>query len=838
MEISDLISEIKHERIVVPEFQREFVWNRSRSKELIDSLLNKYPVGGILLWKTNEPPHLKGETFKNEQKNNGIYEVLLDGQQRTTALYMLINDEIPPYYNESEIGDDPRNLAYNLQSRELKYWNSASMEQNGPWQLVTEIMKGAVEPATVAVDIHQKFAKLNDVLNFDFDFDIPKENRTLGRVRTLIESTGINIKHSSQQMWKIFLPSKTVDVTYAELANLHVGSVRSIPENEWTEEDHKVDKDRFLEFWKSKVIPDVEQLIKDNSDISALVTLFTVNGQHLKNIKNFDIFKQSIPETATFSDAIDIFDKINSQGVHLSNGDLALTHITAIWPDARRKMKEFKKELSSKNFDFNLTFMTRLLILASCGRASLSSLSALSYEPIRELSEVQLSSAWNTCESVFTYLIDVLCGEKITNSEFIRSKNVLLPLFYYVLKNGGSFETEQQRKLAIYWFHNSLIWGRYAGSSDQKLEEDIQIIKTFSENVWSELLGKIVDQRGRLKIEPSDLEGQGSDGRLFNTFHVMLKHYGAQDWVTGVSLDSPENSGFSTDRHHIFPKSLLKTAGYSDQNKIQKALINEISNIAIITNVTNKKISDKSPSHYLPKIRDKYPSALKNQLIPDRPDLWETDKYLNFLISRRELIAENVNSFLETYRTDDVADTSEPNVETLCTMLESELLEFKETFQFDIRKSIEEEKDIKNKELHLACIKTVAGFMNSNGGDLIIGVSDNKDLNGLERVEGLDRDLIFMNKASSVGDKIDQLEQTVSQVLVNALGPSKIPHYTIKFPEIEDKFICHVHVNPCRSSKTWVNFHGKQQFYVRDCNGTRLLDGHQADEYWSERKNT
>jgi uncharacterized protein with ParB-like and HNH nuclease domain len=44
MKIEELISSIEREEIVVPEFQREFVWNRSRARELIYSLLNEYPI--------------------------------------------------------------------------------------------------------------------------------------------------------------------------------------------------------------------------------------------------------------------------------------------------------------------------------------------------------------------------------------------------------------------------------------------------------------------------------------------------------------------------------------------------------------------------------------------------------------------------------------------------------------------------------------------------------------------------------------------------------------------------------------------------------------------------
>ena len=66
MKIEELTSSIKREEIVMPEFQREFVWNKARIRELVQSLLNSYPVGGILVWKTDNPPQLKGLTFKKD----------------------------------------------------------------------------------------------------------------------------------------------------------------------------------------------------------------------------------------------------------------------------------------------------------------------------------------------------------------------------------------------------------------------------------------------------------------------------------------------------------------------------------------------------------------------------------------------------------------------------------------------------------------------------------------------------------------------------------------------------------------------------------------------------
>ena len=578
MKIEELISSIKREEIVMPEFQREFVWNRSRIKELVQSLLNSYPVGGILLWKTDNPPNLKGQSFVEGHENNRTYQVLLDGQQRSTALYMLLTGELPPYYSEAEITDDPRSLAFNLYTRELKYWDPKLMSNDQCWQLVTEILQDKVKWYVLAGNIHRKFLTMGELANHTFNFDISDRSRAFGEFRSLIESVGLQMDYIGGSLWKIFLPTMEVNIKNSELNKFYVGTIRGLGKSwgpnrvKWEASDHKIDKDTFLEFWQNKILAEANKLALDHSDQDELMTKFGDNYSDLVGIKKLDIFRQDIPQSADFGNAIDIFDKINSQGVQLSQADLALTHITAIWPEARRRMKSYLAKLEDINFNLNLIFTTRLLILCACERASLDNLSATSFEAIRRQKAEDLEQAWNKCEDTFSYLVDVLRGEKITNSEIIKSKAVLLPIFFYVLQSEGRFNSDEERRWAIYWLHNALIWGRYSASADQKLEEDINVIKNFEKNIWQGLLAHIMDQRGRLNIEARDLEGSGTNGRFFNSYYVMLKHRGAKDWFTGVSLDSPEDSNFATNRHHIFPRALLRKNGFSDDNKIQRAI--------------------------------------------------------------------------------------------------------------------------------------------------------------------------------------------------------------------------------------------------------------------------
>lgn len=68
----------------------------------------------------------------------GTTQVILDGQQRLTTLYLIIRNAIPPYYKEHEIKNDPRNLYFNMETGEFQYYQVTRMKNNPVWEAVTD----------------------------------------------------------------------------------------------------------------------------------------------------------------------------------------------------------------------------------------------------------------------------------------------------------------------------------------------------------------------------------------------------------------------------------------------------------------------------------------------------------------------------------------------------------------------------------------------------------------------------------------------------------------------------------------------------------------------------
>ena len=58
--IQGLIDEIKNQQLILPEFQRGYVWKRPAVRSFLTSLYRGYPTGSFLIWKTPEPGKVRG----------------------------------------------------------------------------------------------------------------------------------------------------------------------------------------------------------------------------------------------------------------------------------------------------------------------------------------------------------------------------------------------------------------------------------------------------------------------------------------------------------------------------------------------------------------------------------------------------------------------------------------------------------------------------------------------------------------------------------------------------------------------------------------------------------
>jgi membrane protein YdbS with pleckstrin-like domain len=155
------------------------------------------------------------------------------------------------------------------------------------------------------------------------------------------------------------------------------------------------------------------------------------------------------------------------------------------------------------------------------------------------------------------------------------------------------------------------------------------------------------------------------------------------------------------------------------------------------------------------------------------------------------------------------------DVKSLIKYGESLHVEFKETLRFDTRK-----KEV-SKEIERMVLKTIVGFLNSNGGTLIVGVNDRGE------VTGLATDYTSLPKKNR-----DGLENHLSMLIKVAIGLPFAKYVSTYFETLEGKDVCVITVNKSHKPAYLRYGNGKdEEFFVRVGNSTQPFSMSEAEEY-------
>ncbi|MEX0774382.1 MAG: DUF262 domain-containing protein [Phycisphaeraceae bacterium] len=85
--LRDLVREFHTGAILLPQFQRDYVWKPAKIRNLLDSLVKGFPIGGFYLWRPNSGTRDPKQKAMGEQRITAEFVgYLIDGQQRLTSL--------------------------------------------------------------------------------------------------------------------------------------------------------------------------------------------------------------------------------------------------------------------------------------------------------------------------------------------------------------------------------------------------------------------------------------------------------------------------------------------------------------------------------------------------------------------------------------------------------------------------------------------------------------------------------------------------------------------------------------------------------------------------------
>lgn len=355
---------------------------------------------------------------------------------------------------------------------------------------------------------------------------------------------------------------------------------------------------------------------------------------NLASIQTIDFHIEKVTgEDKTVDVVVDIFNRVNTGGTKLSKGDLALARICAIWPEARDELKKRLSKWHAAGYEFRLEWLLRNVNTILTGRAMFSALKDVDIE--------QFKMGLNQAEKAVDEILTVIASRLGLDCGPVLGGPAAIPLMTrYFVQRGGEPLGHTERDRLLYWYVQTFLWGRYAGSTESVLNQDLALI-VQPDGALDRLIDQLRQIRGDLKLHANDFRGWSRGARFYPLLYMLTRVYGARDWGSGNELSKHLLGQMSQlELHHVFPKALLYKHGYT------LSQVNALANFTFLTKETNLEISDKAPTDYLPTYLAKHPGAVESHWLPTDPELWKIENYEQFLDARRKLLAEAANGFL------------------------------------------------------------------------------------------------------------------------------------------------------------------------------------------------
>jgi len=401
----------------------------------------------------------------------------------------------------------------------------------------------------------------------------------------------------------------------------------------------------------------------------------------------------------------EIFIRVNSEGVPLSQADFAMSKIAvnetyggnmlrkaidyfchlAVAPeffDTVQADREFARSeffphlswLRQENddlYDPSYTDMLRVAFTSEFRRGRLEELVALlsgrNFET-RQYEEAIVEESFAKLkngilrfmnETHFKRFLMIIRSAGFVDSSMISSQNTLnfAYILYLTLRDARIPDADIERYVRR-WFIMSILTGRYSGAPETAIDYDIrqiqeQGIATYAENVihaelsdtfWESLLPQLM----------TTSVASSPYFRVFQAAQVKMNDRGflSQDISVRDLIE------VKSDLHHIFPRHFLKSHGMS------RGQYNQIANYAVTQSEINIAIGSKEPRVYFRELREQCqggprrygnitdPDVLRENLrmhcIPEGVEDMTVEDYPAFLSERRKLMARKIRSYFES----------------------------------------------------------------------------------------------------------------------------------------------------------------------------------------------
>ena len=741
--LKGLMSDIALGQVGLPDIQRPFVWSNAKVRDLFDSMYRGYPIGHLLFWDTG-PDNMgvaKPQTIGTDQKQLKPQLMVVDGQQRLTSLYAVIQGE-PVLRKDYQ----PQRIRIAFNPLEEKF----------------EVTSAAIERDKVYIP------------------DISK-------------------------VW-------SDDADIFALVDDYLAGLRDV----------RLVSDEDIRTIRSSVV-------------------------RLKSLETFPMAALQLSADISEEDAAEVFVRVNSKGEPLNQADFILTLMSVFWDEGRAELERFYRDSLSPQAKGTASPYNHLLepspdqlLRVSVGlgfkRARLQyvysilrgkDLDTEQFSEENRIAQFEVLKGAQARVTNLTYwhdFINCIRGAGFRSRGMIRSHNNFLYCYILYLIGRTEYKVEEStlRRVIAQWFFMSAVTRRYTSSPESTMESDLAMLRdaTLPEDFVGRLQRacsiQLTDDFWKVTLT-NELATSSVASPALSVYEASLILLDAPALFSSSKISAlvdPAIQGNRTaiERHHLFPRGYLAELGLTETRDT-----NQIANLAFLEWGDNAAASDQSPAHYMSALKGRFSGSdlAKMYRYHALPQNWEEMEYPQFLECRRELMAEIVHEGYQKLAEGTRSEESFPALELteLISRGENESVEFKSTLRVNLHTGQ------KDKRIENVVLKTLAGFLNTAGGTLIIGVSDDGTPAGIDMDQFSNEDHMSLHLVNIVTERMGSLAMTM-------LHP--------QFDDYEDSRVLRVHCE--RSLKpVYVDDGEREIFYIRTGPATIELNGGQMLDYIDHR---
>jgi hypothetical protein len=327
-----------------------------------------------------------------------------------------------------------------------------------------------------------------------------------------------------------------------------------------------------------------------------------------------------------------IFERINNTGTKLSTLDLMVAWTWSEDFHLKQEINDLLELLTNKNFGD-----TPDKIILQCLSGIIDETART--RDILSLDPKKVRNNFSLLKSSLEKSVDYLSTEfNILSRDFLPHSHQIVPLTFFFSRINTP--TAEQSRMVKQWFWKTSFSRRYSGSTDMKMNEDIEFFKDVLEYRYDGINKYFytIDIKSIIKQKFS------RSNSFARAMLLLLAQKAPLNLVNGNKIDLGEAlSQYNLkEYHHVFPRAFFKNKEHGNER------INSICNFCFLPADSNKRILNKAPSDYIFNIvpKDKYSDILNSNLLPLKKEIYLKDNYEEFLNQRAQILLQFLDSLL------------------------------------------------------------------------------------------------------------------------------------------------------------------------------------------------